>query len=43
MDLVVDAGFCGAEPTTVLDLTADEAVVLRAGKGSLAPFSIESA
>ncbi|HEV7478103.1 MAG TPA: L-threonylcarbamoyladenylate synthase [Burkholderiales bacterium] len=42
VDLVVDAGFCGAEPTTVLDLTGDEAVVLRAGKGSLAPFSIES-
>ena len=30
VDLVVDAGFCGAEPTTVLDLTGDEAVVLRA-------------
>jgi tRNA threonylcarbamoyl adenosine modification protein (Sua5/YciO/YrdC/YwlC family) len=41
VDLVVDAGFCGAEPTTVLDLTGDEAVVLRAGKGSLALFSIE--
>jgi len=41
VDLVVDAGFCGAEPTTVLDLTGDEAVVLRAGKGPLALFSIE--
>jgi len=42
VDLVVDAGFCGAEPTTVLDLTGEETVVLRAGKGSLTPFSIES-
>ena len=42
VDLVIDAGSCGVEPTTVLDLTGDEAVVLRAGKGSLAPFSVES-
>jgi tRNA threonylcarbamoyl adenosine modification protein (Sua5/YciO/YrdC/YwlC family) len=41
VDLVVDAGFCGTEPSTVLDLTGDEPVVVRAGKGSLAPFSIE--
>ena len=40
VDLVIDAGSCGTEPSTVLDLTGDEAVVLRAGKGSLAPFSI---
>jgi tRNA threonylcarbamoyl adenosine modification protein (Sua5/YciO/YrdC/YwlC family) len=42
IDLVVDAGSCGAEPSTVLDLTGEEPVVVRAGKGSLAPFSIES-
>jgi tRNA threonylcarbamoyl adenosine modification protein (Sua5/YciO/YrdC/YwlC family) len=42
IDLVIDAGSCGTEPSTVLDLTGDEVVVLRAGKGSLAPFSIES-
>jgi tRNA threonylcarbamoyl adenosine modification protein (Sua5/YciO/YrdC/YwlC family) len=42
VDLVIDAGSCGVEPTTVLDLTGDEAVVVRAGKGSLAPFSVES-
>ena len=41
VDLVVDAGFCGTEPSTVLDLTGDEPVVVRTGKGSLAPFSIE--
>jgi tRNA threonylcarbamoyl adenosine modification protein (Sua5/YciO/YrdC/YwlC family) len=40
VDLVIDAGSCGTEPSTVLDLTGEEAVVLRAGKGSLAPFLI---
>jgi tRNA threonylcarbamoyl adenosine modification protein (Sua5/YciO/YrdC/YwlC family) len=35
LDLVVDSGPCGTEPSTVIDLTADEPVVLRAGKGPL--------
>jgi tRNA threonylcarbamoyl adenosine modification protein (Sua5/YciO/YrdC/YwlC family) len=42
LDLVIDAGSCGVEPTTVIDLTADIPVVLRAGKGSLAPFAVET-
>jgi tRNA threonylcarbamoyl adenosine modification protein (Sua5/YciO/YrdC/YwlC family) len=42
IDLVLDAGSCGAEPSTVLDLTGEAPVVVRTGKGSLAPFSIES-
>jgi tRNA threonylcarbamoyl adenosine modification protein (Sua5/YciO/YrdC/YwlC family) len=42
IDLVVDAGSCGIEPSTVLDLTGEEPVVMRAGKGPLALFSIES-
>jgi len=42
IDLVIDAGSCGTEPSTVLDLTGEQVVVLRTGKGSLAPFSIES-
>jgi tRNA threonylcarbamoyl adenosine modification protein (Sua5/YciO/YrdC/YwlC family) len=42
VDLVVDAGSCGTEPSTVIDLTGDTAVVVRTGKGSLAPFSVES-
>jgi tRNA threonylcarbamoyl adenosine modification protein (Sua5/YciO/YrdC/YwlC family) len=33
IDLFVDAGYCPMEPTTVLDLTGDGPVVLRAGKG----------
>lgn len=36
LDLVIDSGPCGIEPSTVIDLTGDEPVVLRAGKGSLA-------
>lgn len=36
LELVVDAGACGTEPSTVVDLTEDEPVVLRRGKGDLA-------
>jgi tRNA threonylcarbamoyl adenosine modification protein (Sua5/YciO/YrdC/YwlC family) len=39
IDLVLDAGSCGAEPSTVIDLTGDEPVVVRAGKGSLELFA----
>jgi len=41
LDLVIDAGPCGVEPSTVIDLTGDAPVVLRRGKGSLAPFLVE--
>jgi len=40
VDLVVDAGSCGIEPSTVIDLTGATATVVRAGKGSLAPFAV---
>jgi len=36
LDLVIDSGPCGVEPSTVIDLTGEAPVVLRAGKGSLA-------
>jgi tRNA threonylcarbamoyl adenosine modification protein (Sua5/YciO/YrdC/YwlC family) len=42
LDLVIDAGSCGTEPSTVIDLTGDAPLVLRKGRGSLAPFSVES-
>lgn len=42
LDLVIDAGSCGVEPSTVIDLTGDTPLVLRKGKGSLAPFAVES-
>lgn len=40
IDLVLDAGICGIEPTTVIDLTGREAVVIRAGRGSLAAIGL---
>ncbi len=33
VDLFVDAGYCPLEPTTLLDLTGNEPVVLREGQG----------
>ena len=41
IDLVIDAGSCGIEPSTVIDLTGDAPTVLRAGKGALTPFTVE--
>jgi tRNA threonylcarbamoyl adenosine modification protein (Sua5/YciO/YrdC/YwlC family) len=41
LDLVIDAGSCGSEASTVIDLTGELPVVTRAGKGSLAPFAVE--
>ena len=36
VDLILDGGSCGIEPTTVVDLTGDAPVITRAGKGSVA-------
>jgi len=41
VDLVIDSGSCGAEPSTVIDLTGEMPLVLRRGSGSLAPFEVE--
>jgi tRNA A37 threonylcarbamoyladenosine synthetase subunit TsaC/SUA5/YrdC len=38
VDVIVDAGSCGIEPTTVIDLTGSYPVVLRHGKGSAEDF-----
>lgn len=35
VDLIIDSGHCEPESTTVLDLTGDEIVVVREGKGDL--------
>ena len=40
VDLILDGGPCGIEPTTVVNLTGEVPVVTRAGKGSTAPFEI---
>ena len=38
VDLVIDGGYCGMEPTTVVDLADDRPVILRKGKGDVTPF-----
>ncbi len=35
VDLVIDGGYCGIEPTTVLDLVSDEPEVVRYGQGNV--------
>jgi tRNA threonylcarbamoyl adenosine modification protein (Sua5/YciO/YrdC/YwlC family) len=38
VDLVIDGGYGDNEPSTVIDLSGDEPVILRVGKGSLEIF-----
>ena len=38
VDLIIDGGFCGLEPTTVVDLEDGAPVVIRRGKGDPTPF-----
>lgn len=41
IELILDAGACGIEPTTVVDLTGPAPELVRAGRGPLAPFGFE--
>lgn len=38
VDIVLDGGNCGLEPTTVVDLSGDAPVVVREGRGDPRPF-----
>jgi tRNA A37 threonylcarbamoyladenosine synthetase subunit TsaC/SUA5/YrdC len=40
VDLVIDAGPCGIEMTTVVNLSGGQPELIRAGKGDLAPFGL---
>ena len=40
IDLVVDGGACQLEPTTVIDLSGSEPVLVRQGLGDAAPFGL---
>ena len=40
VDLVIDAGHCMPGATSVIDLTAEAPVLIRAGQGDLAPFGL---
>lgn len=41
LELILDGGYCGTEPTTVIDLTATLPVLVRAGRGPLVPFGLD--
>ena len=41
LELILDGGYCGTEPTTVVDLTQMPPTLVRAGRGDLAPFAFE--
>lgn len=38
VDLVIDGGYCGLEPTTVVDMTGEIPVLARVGKGDASIF-----
>ncbi len=40
LELVIDGGFCANQPTTVIDLVGGAPVLIRAGRGDLAPFGL---
>lgn len=42
LDLVLDAGSCGIDPTTMVDLTGPVPELLRPGKGSLDAFGFDA-
>ena len=41
LQVVVDAGACPAQPTTIIDLSGDEAVILRLGRGDPARLGLQ--
>jgi len=40
IDLVIDGGACSLEPTTVIDLTEEQPILLRQGRGDVAQFGL---
>ena len=38
VDLVLDGGNCGLEPTSVIDISGDRALIVRTGRGDVGPF-----
>ncbi len=41
VDLIIDGGHCGSEPTTMIDFTTDEPQLLREGKGQVDIFELD--
>lgn len=42
IDLIIEGGAVGLDPTTVIDLTGDAPQLVRAGRGDMQPFGIEA-
>ncbi len=42
LDVILDGGACGISPTTIIDLSADEPVLVRQGKGDVSGFGFEN-
>lgn len=42
VDLIIEAGFCGPEATSVIDLTGGTPTLVRAGRGDLTPFGLDA-
>jgi tRNA threonylcarbamoyl adenosine modification protein (Sua5/YciO/YrdC/YwlC family) len=40
VDLIIDGGYCGLEPTTVVDMTGSVPEVMRVGCGDVSPFQV---
>jgi tRNA threonylcarbamoyl adenosine modification protein (Sua5/YciO/YrdC/YwlC family) len=40
VDMIIDGGSCSMEPTTVVDLTGPDPVLIREGRGSPAAFGL---
>jgi tRNA A37 threonylcarbamoyladenosine synthetase subunit TsaC/SUA5/YrdC len=38
VDIVIDSGHCGNIPSTVIDCTGDEMVIVREGKGDISLY-----
>ncbi len=41
IELILDSGYCGTMPSTVIDLTSMPPTLVRAGRGPLEPFGLE--
>jgi tRNA threonylcarbamoyl adenosine modification protein (Sua5/YciO/YrdC/YwlC family) len=41
IEVILDGGYCGTQPTTVVDLTTLPPALIRSGQGPLSPFNFE--
>ncbi len=41
LDLVLDGGACGVQPTTIIDLSEEQPILVRRGKGEVASFGFD--